>query len=66
MAFSAPFGSQTNHYVEAIVARQTIKLAKEMGVNFLWLEGDSKNIIDYLNGRNKMTWMMANIIGEFI
>ena len=37
-----------------------------MGVNFLWLEGDSKNIIDCLNGRNKMTWMMTNIIGECI
>ena len=64
--FTTSLGIQTNHYVKGIVAYQTINLAKEIGVKFLWLEGDSKNIIDCLNGRNKATWTITNIIVECI
>ena len=52
--------------MEAIAAHQTIKLAKDTGARYLWLEGDSKNIIDCLNGKNKPTWTMENIINECI
>lgn len=30
------------------------------------MEGDSKNIIDFLNEKNKPTWMTVNIIDECI
>ncbi len=66
VAFTGPIGIQTNHCVEAIAAHQTIELDKEMGVKLLQLEGDSKSIIDYLNGRNRPTWTTTNIIGECI
>ena len=46
VAFVAPIGCQTNHYVEALDSHQIIKLAKDVGVKCLWLERDSKNIID--------------------
>ncbi len=48
------------------MAHRTIKLAKEMGVKYLWLERYSKNIIDFLNEKNKPTWTIANIIEECI
>ena len=62
----APLGTQTNHYAEAIVAHYIIKLAKDMGVRKLWLEGDLKNFIDCLNEKNKPTWTTENIIQECI
>lgn len=37
-----------------------------LGVKNLWLEGDSKNIIDYLNEKNEPTWTIVNIIEECI
>ena len=48
------------------MAHQTLKLAQDMEVKNLWLEGDSKNIINYLNEKNEPTWMIVNIIKECI
>ena len=47
-----PLGHQTNYYVEACVALQITKLAKEVGVKILWLEGDSNNIIKCIRGEH--------------
>ena len=49
VAFSYPLGNQTNHFVEASAALHTVKLALIVGVDNLWLEGDSLNIINCLN-----------------
>lgn len=65
-AITVPLGMQTNHFSEVFAAHQTNKLAKEIGVRNLWLEGDSKNIINYLNEKNLPTWTIANIINESI
>lgn len=63
---SAPLGMQTNNYAETIMAHQTIKLAWDTGVKNIWLEGDSKSIIDYLNEKNEPMWMIMNIIQNCI
>ena len=41
-----------------------VKLAFEAGVTKLWLEGDSKNIINTINGISPPSWSIANIIAE--
>ena len=51
-AFSLPLGFQTNHYAEANVACNAVKLAFEVGVTNLWLEGDSKNIFECIIGKS--------------
>lgn len=60
MAF--PLGNQTNHLDEAMGALQAIKLAHNLGVKFLCLERDSKNIINCLLGKHQPLWMIKNII----
>ena len=47
---SHPLGYQTNHYVKAIAALHTMKLALDMGVKKLWLERYSNNIIRCIKG----------------
>ena len=49
-AFASPLGFQTNHLAEARAASRVVKLAFEAGITKLWLEGDSKNIINTING----------------
>ena len=48
--FSHPLGFQTNHFVEASAACQIVKLAFDMGIKKLWLEGDFNNIIRCIKG----------------
>lgn len=52
--------------MEVSAAHQSLKLARDTGVINLWLEGDSKNIIDCLNEKNEPMWMIVNIIKECI
>ena len=49
---------------EARAACSVVKLAFEAGVSKLWLEGDSKNIINNINGIPPPSWTIANIIDE--
>ena len=63
-AITFPLGHQTNHYVEACVALQTTKLAKEVGVKSIWLEGDSNNIIKCLRGEHPLSWSIKNMMEE--
>lgn len=49
---ATPLGSQTNHLVEAAGAFYIINLAQSLNFKNLWLEGDSKNIIDCLLGKS--------------
>ena len=63
-AFSLPLGFQTNHYAEANATRNAVKLAFEVGVSNLWLEGDSKNIIECIIGKSPPSWTIANLIEE--
>lgn len=53
-----------NHYVEASMALQAIKLALAMGIENLWLEGDSLNIIKCLKGCSHPSWTIANMVEE--
>lgn len=55
-------GIQTNHLAEAMGALQAIKLAYNLGVKMLWLEGDSKNIINCVLGKYQSLWTIKNII----
>lgn len=41
-----------------------VKLAFEFGISNLWLEGDSKNIINSINGISPPSWSISNIIEE--
>ena len=49
-AISFPLGHQINHFAKANVARHIVKLALAFGIEHLWLEGDSLNIINYIEG----------------
>ena len=62
--FSLPLGFQTNHFVEASVACHIVKLALDMGIKNLWLEGDSNNIIRCMKGITQPSWSIANLIEE--
>lgn len=57
-----PLGNQTNHLAENMGTLQAIKLAHNLGVKLLWLEGDSKNIINCLLGKHQPSWTIKNII----
>ena len=37
-----------------------------MMIKNIWLEGDLKDIIDFLNEKNKPTWIIENIVRECI
>ena len=63
-AFSLPLGFQTNHCAEANAACNVVKLAFEIGVTNLWLEGDSNNIIKCIIGNSHPSWTIANLIDE--
>lgn len=63
-AFASPLGTQTNHLAEARATCSVVKLAFEAGVSKLWLEGDSKNIINNINGISPPSWTITNIIDE--
>ena len=41
-------------------------MALNSGIDYLWLEGDSLNIINYILGIIKPSWTIANIIEEII
>lgn len=51
-----PLGIKTNHIVEAIGAYRSLILAKNHNFSCVWVEGDSKNIINYLRGTSKPSW----------
>ena len=59
-----PLENQTNHFVEACIVIQTTKLAKDIGVRCLWLEGDSNNIIKCLKGEHYSFWSIKNMVEE--
>ena len=61
-AFSLPLGFQSNHFAKARAAYEAIKLAFDMGSKWLWLEGDSKNIIDCIKCITQPSWTISNII----
>lgn len=61
---ATPLGVQTNHMVEATGAYYIINLAMGIKCKNLWLEGDSKNIIDSLCGRSQPTWLIKNWIED--
>lgn len=64
VALSLPLGHQTNHFAEAIAARKIVKLALASGVESLWLEGDSLNIINCINDLTPPSWTIENIIED--
>lgn len=63
-SFYLPLGIQTNHFAEASVACQVVKLAFELGITKLWLEGDSNNIINCINCITQPSWSIANLVEE--
>ncbi len=63
-AFASPLGIQTIHLAEARAASKVVKLAFEAKITKLWLVGDSKNIINTINGISPPSWMIVNIIAE--
>jgi ribonuclease HI len=62
--FFLHLGFQTNHFVEASAACQLVKLAFELGITKLWLEGDSNNIINCINCITQPSWSIANLVEE--
>jgi ribonuclease HI len=64
LVVSFPLGHQTNHLVEASVARHIVKLALASGIKCLWLEGESLNIINCIKGHAPPSWMISNIIED--
>lgn len=57
-----PIGSQTNHKAEVLAALQGILLTKRWNFPYIWIEGDSNNIIKCLKGTFKPSWSINNII----
>ena len=64
MAVNFPLGHLKNYYTKDCAALQTTKLAKEIGVKCLWLEGDSNNIIKCLRGEHPPSWSIKNMMEE--
>ena len=44
-----PIGKQTNHVVEASATLYGLYYAKILNMEKVWLEGDSLNIVNFLN-----------------
>ena len=63
-ALSYPIENQTNHFAKASATYHTTKLALKEGINNLWLEGDSLNIINCLKGVVSPSWKIQNLIEE--
>ena len=61
-----PIGIQTNHVVEASVALYGLIYAKSLNLKKVWLEGDSLDIINFLNKITKPSWTISNIICQTI
>jgi ribonuclease HI len=59
-----PLGHQTNHFAKASAALHVIRVAENIGVRNLWLEGDSNNIIHCIRGETDPSWTISNIIEE--
>lgn len=59
-----PLGIKTNPLTEVMASLQVTKLAKDIGVTRLWLQGDSMNIIKCLIGLSIPSWTIDNIIKE--
>ena len=51
-----PIGTSTSHKGEATATLYMMRLAVEIGYWYLWMEGDSLNIINMLNGKILTTW----------
>ena len=64
VVFSSPIGHQTNHLAEASAARLIVKLALDSGIKYLWLEGDSLNIINCILGVTNPSWTIESIIKD--
>lgn len=58
-------GFLSNHSAEARAAcYDVVKLAFDVGITNLWLEGDSNNIINSIKGISSPSWLIGNIIEE--
>lgn len=57
-----PIGSQTNHVAEAIASYHGLVLDKEANCTKIWFEGNSLNIINYLNNVFLPSWSIYNAI----
>lgn len=60
--FCKNLGVGSNNRAEAIAAWKGIKRIKELNMNFVILQGDSKLIIDYLNGNVGCPWFLLLIL----
>lgn len=56
LAVVLPLGSQSNHFVEAIGAFLVIDIASKLNIKNIWIEGNSKNIIECLLGNFPPSW----------
>lgn len=62
--FAIPIRKSTSHKVEAMTALSTIKMVVESSFYNIWLEGDSLKIINMLNNKSLITWIIEGIILE--
>lgn len=62
--FAIPIGKSTSHKVEATISLFTIRMAVESGFWNIWLEGDSLNIINILNNKSLINWIIEGSILE--
>ena len=63
-AIEIPIGISTSHRAEATAALYTMKVVVETRYRFLWLEGDSLNIINMLNNKTPSTWTIEDSLME--
>ena len=61
-----PIGNQTNHVAEASSALHGLIYAKNLNLRKVWVEGDSLNIINFLNKITKPSWTISKIIFQAI
>lgn len=60
-----PLGITTSHKAEMTGAHYMIKLARDTKCRNLWLEGDSKNIVNILNEKNDPAWDISNLLRDY-
>ena len=59
-----PIGISNSHKVQVVITLYTMRIVVETGFQNFWLEGDSLNIVNMLNGKILVTWSIEDCVME--
>lgn len=61
-----PLGSQTNRLAKVVATYHGLSMASQLNNKSVWLQGDSKNIIQCLNGSQSPSWNIQSCIRDTV